>query len=75
MTPGVFPLGVGLGAWTASAFYVHFRGRERLSFMRQLADHSTFLAPYNALVYLFSGVPRVPRQRAQSFPARAPRPR
>jgi beta-hydroxylase len=72
VTAGVVPFGVVLGAWTASALYVHFRGRERLRFMRQLADHSTFLAPYNTLVYLFSGVPRTPRQRVEDFPALAP---
>lgn len=72
MAAGVVPLGVVLGAWIASALYVHFRGRERLRFMRQLADHSTFLAPYNAFVYLFSAVPRRPQQRAADFPALAP---
>jgi beta-hydroxylase len=39
---------------------VHFRGRERLRFTRQLTDHSTFTAPYNVLVYLASKVPRGP---------------
>ena len=38
--------------WAAAALFVHLRGRERLAFMRQIADHSTFLAPYNAFVYL-----------------------
>jgi beta-hydroxylase len=51
-----------------SALYVHFRGRERLAFMRQLTDHSTYLAPYNALVYLFSSVPNRPMQDASGFP-------
>jgi beta-hydroxylase len=48
------------GGFVASVLYVHFRGRERLSWRRQITDHSTFLAPYNALVYLFSAVPRSP---------------
>ncbi len=48
---------VGLVAtWLASAVFVHFRGRVRHPFLRQLVDHSTFLAPYNALVFLFSKV-------------------
>ena len=32
-----------------SAAAVHLRGRVRLKFARQLTDHSTFVAPYNAL--------------------------
>ena len=39
-----------------SAIYVHFRGRERLRIARQLGDHSTFLAPYNVLMYAGSAV-------------------
>ena len=44
----------------ASALFIHFRGRERLRFARQLTDHSTFTAPYNALMYLFTAVPTTP---------------
>jgi len=40
----------------ASAAFVHFRGRVRFPFFRQVLDHSTFMAPINVLVYLFSGV-------------------
>ena len=43
-----------------SAAYVHFRGRVRLKFARQLTDHSTITAPYNALVYLWSRAPHRP---------------
>src|ERR1044072_2787944 len=43
-----------------SVLVVHFRGRERLGFGRQLTDHSTIMAPYNALMYLFSKVPNKP---------------
>jgi beta-hydroxylase len=49
-----------LGGFLASAAFVHFRGQVRHKFTRQLTDHSTFLAPYNALVYLFSRVPSRP---------------
>src|SRR5258707_4249955 len=35
----------------ASTLYVHFRGRERLRISRQLGDHSTYLSPYNELMY------------------------
>jgi beta-hydroxylase len=41
----------------ASAMFVHFRGRVRHPFFRQLTDHSTLLAPFNAPLYLFSKVP------------------
>jgi beta-hydroxylase len=56
----------------ASALYVHYRGRVRLSFRRQLTDHSTFLAPYNVLVYLFSRVPRTPLLAVEGFPELEP---
>jgi len=56
------------GTWIAAATYVHWRGRERLAFMRQLADHSTLLAPYNAFIYLFSAVPNRPVLRADELP-------
>jgi beta-hydroxylase len=49
-----------LYVYAASALYVHFRGRVRHSWRRQLLDHSTFLAPYNALIYLTSAVPTTP---------------
>ena len=56
----------------ASALFIHFRGRERLRFARQLTDHSTFTAPYNALMYLFSAVPTTPRLSVDDFPDLAP---
>lgn len=43
-----------------SAAFVHFRGHERHRFLRQLTDHSTFMAPVNCLLYLFSAVPNEP---------------
>ena len=55
----------------ASATYVHFRGRTRHSFLRQLTDHSTFFAPVNALVYLCSAVPSRPFLDLEDFPALA----
>ena len=56
-----------LVAWIGSAVYVHFRGKVRLKFMRQLLDHSTFLAPYNLFVYLFSKVPNKPMLDINGF--------
>ena len=60
------------GAFLSSVLYFHLRGRERLSFRRQLTDHSTFLAPYNALIQLFSAVPRRPILDPRDFPELAP---
>ena len=51
-----------------SAAAVHLRGRVRLKFARQLTDHSTFVAPYNALAYLASRTPRGPYLDAGQFP-------
>ena len=52
----------------SSILYVHFRGRVRLKFYRQLTDHSAFMAPYNVLVYLFSAVPVKPILNVRDFP-------
>jgi beta-hydroxylase len=57
-----------LYAFAASVLAVHFRGRVRLRFGRQLTDHSTFLAPYNVLMYLFSKVPNQPLLSPRQFP-------
>ena len=45
------------GLFASSVLFVHFRGRARLPFMRQLFDHSTIMAPLNMLIYAFSAVP------------------
>jgi len=57
-----------LYAFAAAATYVHFRGKERLRLGRQVFDHSTFLAPYNVLLYMFSGVPNKPVLPVETFP-------
>ena len=51
-----------------SAVYVHYRGRVRHGFLRQLSDHSSFIAPYNALMYMFSAVPNGPFIDLDRFP-------
>lgn len=76
MTPLSLSLGrlplIGLcllvAVYLPCVLYVHFRGRVRHAWPRQLTDHSTFLAPYNAFVTLFSAVPR----RAVLDPAMLP---
>jgi beta-hydroxylase len=61
-----------LCAFVASAAYVHFRGRVRHRFFRQLTDHSTLLAPYNVLMYACSAVPNRPYLDLAAFPELAP---
>jgi beta-hydroxylase len=59
---------VVLYVFVASTLYVHFRGRHRLRFARQLGDHSTYLAPYNVLMYAGSAVPNAPVIPVEKFP-------
>jgi beta-hydroxylase len=61
-----------LYAWTAAALYVHFRGKVRHDFNRQLTDHSTVFAPLNCLLYAASAVPRTPMLDPRDFPELAP---
>jgi beta-hydroxylase len=53
----------------ASTLYIHFRGQVRYSFFRQLFDHSTFMAPINALMYSFSSVPKTPYLSVNTIPS------
>lgn len=57
-----------LFTFVISGTVVHFRGRVRHKLSRQLLDHSTIMAPYNALMYLFSAVPNKPFIEIQHFP-------
>jgi beta-hydroxylase len=57
-----------LYAFIASAVFVHYRGHIRHRFYRQLTDHSTFMAPYNVLMYMFSAVPNKPFIDIDKFP-------
>jgi len=61
-----------LYAFIASGLYVHYRGRIRHRFYRQLTDHSTFMAPYNVLMYMFSAVPNRPYVDVKLFPELKP---
>ena len=61
-----------LYVYIASTMYVHYRGRVRHGFFRQVTDHSTLMAPYNALMYLFSAVPNRPYVEISGFPELAP---
>jgi beta-hydroxylase len=58
--------------FVTTGVYVHLRGRVRHKLHRQLLDHSTFMAPYNAMMYLFSAVPAKPFADLKYFPELAP---
>ena len=45
---------------TISGTIVHYRGKRKFKLLRQLLDHSTFMAPINILMYLFSKTPNKP---------------
>src|SRR6201996_5695310 len=62
------PQFIGLYALAASTVLVPFRGKERLRLGRQIVDHSTFLAPYNVLMYAGSAVPNQPVIPLEQFP-------
>ncbi len=57
-----------LATFIAAGVFTHLRGRVRHTIGRQLTDHSTFMAPYNALMYLFSAVPARPFIELKHFP-------
>jgi len=59
---------IAVSVIAASAVYIHRRGKVRHRFTRQLTDHSTFLAAYNALIYLNSAVPATPYLDVRDFP-------
>lgn len=48
-------------------FHIHFRGKVRLPFMRQLFDHSSFMAPINLFMHVFSKVPSKPYLELDQF--------
>ena len=59
---------ISLCIYSTSIAYVHLRGKDRLKFLRQLTDHSSLMAPINALLYLCSSVPRQPYLEVSQFP-------
>ena len=57
-----------LYTFIATGTYVHFRGKVRHKFSRQLLDHSTLMAPYNCFAYATSAVPNTPFIALEHFP-------
>jgi beta-hydroxylase len=58
--------------FASAATYVQMRGRVRMKLRRQIFDHSTFTAPYNALMYWFSAAPNTPFLDLDEFPELRP---
>ena len=54
--------------YAISVCHIHFRGRVRLPVLRQVFDHSSFMAPVNMFLHWFSGVPHQPYLSLNSFP-------
>ena len=57
-----------VGFYILSVLHIHFRGKVRLPFGRQLFDHSSFMAPINIFMHLFSKVPSTPYIPVREFP-------
>ena len=57
-----------VGFYFLSILHIHFRGRVRLPFRRQLFDHSSFMAPINIFMHKFSRVPATPYIPLSEFP-------
>ncbi|MCC2974390.1 lipid A hydroxylase LpxO [Massilia sp. IC2-476] len=57
-----------VGFYILSILHIHFRGRVRLPFRRQLFDHSSFMAPINIFMHKFSKVPSTPFIPVSEFP-------
>jgi len=64
----VTPKFLVLYAYLGCVLYVHFRGKERLRFTRQLGEHSGIFSPFNVLMYAFSAVPKDPVLDVEDFP-------
>lgn len=61
-----------VAVFATSIAYVHLRGKVRHRWFKQIFDHSAFLAPLNALMYLLSRVPTrpyVPVEAVAGLPA------
>jgi beta-hydroxylase len=57
-----------LAIFVVTGIYVHYRGRIRHPWYRQMFDHSSIMAPINAFAYAFSKVPTTPYLPVTDFP-------
>ena len=60
------------GFLALSVSHIHFRGKVRLPCRRQLFDHSSFMAPINVFMHLFSRVRSTPYIPVREFAELAP---
>ncbi|NOT65307.1 MAG: lipid A hydroxylase LpxO [Methylotenera sp.] len=56
----------------SGVLYIHFRGKVRHPFLKQMFDHSAFVAPFNLFMYAFSKVPTTPYLPLSLFPEMQP---
>lgn len=61
-----------IALFLSSVLYTHYRGKVRHKWLRQATDHSTFMAPINAFMALFSKHPDQPYHDLQSYPELQP---
>jgi beta-hydroxylase len=61
-----------IGAYFLSVPHIHFRGKVRLPLRRQMLNHSTFMAPINVFMLIFSKVRRTPFIPVTDFAELAP---
>ena len=57
-----------IALFLSSVVYTHCRGKIRYRWLRQSTDHSTFMAPINAFMTLFSPLPDKPYHDVNSYP-------
>lgn len=57
-----------MAVYASAIAHIHLRGKVRLPLLRQIVNHSSWLAPYNALVDLNSRTPRRPYIDRALFP-------
>jgi beta-hydroxylase len=56
-----------VGIYVISILHIHFRGKVRLPFFRQIFDHSSLVSPINTFMHMFSRVPSTPYLDAKDF--------
>ncbi|MGX4643947.1 lipid A hydroxylase LpxO [Massilia sp. SYSU DXS3249] len=61
-----------VGFYLVSVLHIHLRGKVRLPLRRQVFDHSSFMAPINFFMHLFSRVPSTPYIPLREFADLAP---
>lgn len=63
---------IAVSIYLISVCHIHFRGRVRLPILRQMFDHSSFMAPINLFLHRLSAVPATPYLPLDRFRELAP---